>query len=355
MESITAQKPLKIMLIDDSATMRNVLRQELAKYDALSVVAQASNGKLALPRVRHYSPDVIILDQEMPELNGLETLQILRRDYPEIAVIMFASPTQESARITLKALDLGALDFIAKPNLGKDDFGAFVKTNFVDRLVQLLAKREKQVEAPVAPVTPTIHIPTRPGVFDICAIGISTGGPVALRKVLSNIQQPIQGSLLIVQHMPPVFTKSLAETLNMVTPINVVEGEHGTPIKENYAYVAPGGRHMEIGVEKGQRVIQISDAPPEANCRPSVNVLFRSVARTSPKSSVGIIMTGMGSDGFEGMKLMKQAGSYLIAQSRESCLIYGMPSLPTEKGLVEETQNEDGIASRISTLLGGRK
>jgi two-component system, chemotaxis family, protein-glutamate methylesterase/glutaminase len=346
---------IRVMIVDDSSVYRAMLRGVLEEDPDIDVVAQAVNGKLALPRIKYYNPEIIILDNEMPEMTGLETLEVVKRDFPGVGVIMFSSYTVEGAKVTVRALELGALDFATKPGPKDGDPTVYIKRKLITIIKQIMRQRRGTEPRPSLPERPSFlyekPLASRIGNYDVCTIGISTGGPAALRILIPLIKGDIKGSILITQHMPPLFTKQLAESLNEISPLKIVEGENGMAIEPRTVYIAPGGRHM-IAEKNGTRnIIKILDTPPENNCRPSVNILFRSVAAVYRDRAVGVIMTGMGNDGFEGMKEMKANGAYLIAQNQESCLIFGMPSMPIKEGLVQEELNIEGIAARIGQLM----
>ncbi len=354
------------MIVDDSSVYRNLLREVLNSDPEIEVIAQAVNGRLALPRIRHYKPEILLLDNEMPEMTGLETLEALGKDFPQVGVIMFSSHTVEGARVTIKALELGALDFVTKPRPEDGDAKEYIRKNLIARLKSIISQRGRTsvrdrakagLMGDVRSGAPIVYRepppPSLSGVYDACAIGISTGGPAALRDLLSGISASIKGSLFIVQHMPPLFTRQLAESLDAISPLKVVEGEEDMPVQPGHAYIAPGGKHMVLERENGSVRIKILDTPPENNCKPSVNVLFRSVAAVYGGRAMGVIMTGMGNDGYEGIKEMKQASSYLVAQSEQSCLVFGMPAAPVREKLVREVLDLKDIAVRIKSLLGG--
>ncbi len=342
-------RPLRVMIVDDSATMRGLLRQELSE-GGLEVVAQASNGRLALPRIGYYRPDVILLDVEMPELDGLETLAVIRRDFPEVQAIMFSSRTEKSARHTIRALEMGAVDFVTKPVFERDgDPGVFIRDVIREKILHL---RKPVLQLEISPVNTEMTVSAN---CAVCGIGVSTGGPVALRTLFAQLPANLPGSIVVVQHMPPVFTRMLAESLATVSRIPVREGTDGAKLLPGTAWIAPGGFQTRVVARGGGLELSVRDEPAELNCRPSVNVLFRSLATAAGSSALGIIMTGMGNDGFEGLKAMKAAGATLLAQSRESCLIYGMPALPVQSGLISESQDVPGLARRIAALLGAKQ
>lgn len=354
---------ISVMLVDDSTLMRTFLNKELSKDPEIEVVSFASNGKLAIPRFRHYKPQVVILDYEMPELNGIETLKLIQKDFPTINVIMFSAFTIEGAEVTLEALDLGAKDFVTKPD-ADIDASEYVRNNLIPKVKALATKSSfNKISHPKALRANQVNRPAvsankpsaTPGSFELAAIGISTGGPVALKQLLSKIPANLDGSILITQHMPPVFTTQLAKTLNQNSELTVVEGTDGMELKKGHVYVAPGGGHMLIQQKGIKSIIKIDNSPPYQHCRPSVNLMFQSLLDLNPTKTLAIIMTGMGSDGFEAMQQMHKKRSYLIAQTEETCVVYGMPAQPTEAAIIDESLSIEQIASRITELLGKRK
>lgn len=336
---------ISVLIVDDSPVQRAFLRETLRDESDINVVSHAVNGRLAIPRVRHFRPEVIVLDQEMPEMSGIETLKVLRAEFPDTAVIMYCAPTSESARVTLQALQLGAADFVTKPVSSEGERPhQYIRSVLVPRIRALQRRRilPRRVES-------TAKVQTARS-CDICAIGISTGGPQVLRDMFASLHS-ISGSILIVQHMPPVFTGQLAQTLDEVSGLNVREVHSRTRIEKGHAYIAAGGMHMEVESDGENLFAFTHDAPAELNCKPSVNILFRSVARVIGDRAMGVIMTGMGHDGYEGMIEMQRAGCYLIAQSAASCLVYGMPARPTEEGIVSECLDPNGIVRRIHEVM----
>ncbi|HPH02125.1 MAG TPA: chemotaxis-specific protein-glutamate methyltransferase CheB [Spirochaetota bacterium] len=351
------RKKIRVMIVDDSLVFRTLLRDVLGDDGRIEVVTQAVNGKLALPRIRHYQPDIVILDQEMPELNGLETLELLHKDFPEIGVIMFSSHTVEGARVTIRALELGALDFVTKPDPAKGDAAAYIRRTLIPLVVELsdigvawpAGQKEVQATGEPAPVTKGIF-----GACTCCALGISTGGPAALHILVPKLSVSIRGPVVIVQHMPKLFTKQLADSLDGISKVHVVEGADGMTLEKGTVYIAPGGLQMEVVQGRdGAARLRVFDGPAENNCKPAVNVLFRSVAKTYGGKALGVIMTGMGNDGYEGLQVMKSQGSLVLGQSEKSCLIFGMPAQATREGIVDDSLDIDGLAARINYLMGG--
>lgn len=350
---------IKVMIVDDSLIYRKVLRDVLAADEAIEVVTQAVNGKLALPRIKYHKPDVVILDQEMPQMNGLETLQVIKETMPDVKVIMFSSHTVAGANVTLQALEMGALDFVTKPVGGGDSLEDIISKRLIPLIkaakpglsFQNVGKKfTNEKKSTVAKSTQTIK-----GGYSAVVIGISTGGPSTLAEMIPDLSCDINGPIFIVQHMPPIFTKQLAERLNQKSKIKVVEAEDGMVVENGVAYLAPGGKHLTVKKLIASKVIKIVDLPPEENCKPSVNILFRSAVTVYGGGLIGVIMTGMGNDGFDGVKVIKKNNGYVIGQNKESCVVYGMPAMATSEGLVDSSLAPLDIASRINFLLRGSR
>jgi two-component system chemotaxis response regulator CheB len=337
---------IKVLIVDDSSVQRKLLRDALGAEPDIEIISQAVNGRLALPRVRHLKPDVVLLDQEMPEMTGLETLAAIRQESPESAVIMYCAPSPDSARVTVQALHLGASDFVLKPGAmqGGGAAAGYISAELASRIRALSrpGPQRGQVEVRRA-LAATRRV-------DLCVIGVSTGGPQALREIFARLEN-IHGAIAIVQHMPPLFTAHLAESLNEISAVTVTEATHGQRLEPGAAVIAPGGAHLEIARDDDGYYAVVHDGPAEMNCKPSVNALFRSAARAAGERTLGVIMTGMGSDGYEGALALHAAGAVLVAQSEASCLIYGMPARPVEAGLVSEILDPTAIADRIMEAL----
>jgi len=346
---------ISVIIVDDSDIYRVLLFKVLSQEKDIEVISLARSGQLALPRVRHYKPDIVILDMEMPDLDGLKTLEIIRKESPESRVIMFCSKTPESARQTIKALELGAKDFVTKPESSSN---VSVEDYIVEKLITKIKaigkhRNETGLDLNTANIAKSQVAPPQKGKYDFCAIGISTGGPDALRLLLPVLPENLDGSIFIVQHMPPFFTKQLAESLNSISSLRVVEGADKMKVEKGVIYIAPGGKHMAVKKDSHfDYSIAILDGPPEESCKPSANVLFRSVAETFGSNAIGIIMTGMGQDGYKGFVELKKAGAYLLAQNEESCLVFGMPMLPIKEKLVSEIHSIRGLSDAIVRLLG---
>lgn len=344
----TESTPIRVMIVDDSQAYRNLLHREFDLDPRIEVVSVAVNGRLALPRINHYRPDFVVLDLEMPEMDGLATLEVVKKKWPDTRVVMFSSHTIEGARLTLRALELGAIDFVPKPN-GLVDVSSYLRNTLIKRIKDLA--RTAAQPAQVAPALAEVSPREAGGQADICAIGISTGGPNALRELLARITSPLRGPIVIVQHMPPVFTKHLAETLSYHTRLTVVEAEDGMRLEAGMVAIAPGGSHLELVRGAGAIIARINDGPPELSCKPSVNVLFRSVAREFGNRALALIMTGMGEDGYEGVRDIRNRGGFVYAQSPASCVVFGMPERPIREQLAVP-RDISGLALSVQSRLG---
>lgn len=356
-------KKIKVLVVDDSAFMRKIISDILNSNDKIEVVDTARNGSEAINKAIKLKPDVVTLDIEMPIMNGLEALPEIIKFVPTTKVIMFSSTTKRGADETIKALELGAVDFITKPSGTIVDIKIDnIKDEIINTVIQVayLAKKNSNSEE----VKKLIYKPIHPeksfnSLMDgkktryIVAIGTSTGGPRALQDVIPYIPEDIPATFLIVQHMPPGFTKSLAARLNNLSKIVVKEAENGDILKVGTAYIAPGNYHMVINrTGLDDHVISLNSDPPVSGHRPSVNVMMESVARIENKNLIAVMMTGMGSDGSEGIKKIKMMGGKTIAQDEESCVVYGMPKAAVNAGIVDKIVPLNRIASEIIKFMG---
>jgi two-component system chemotaxis response regulator CheB len=355
--------PLKVLLVDDSPIFRSVLNKLISQDSRFQVVGLARHGREGLDMARDHHPDVVVLDVEMPVLGGIDTLKIMKRDFPDIQVIMFSAQTRQGAATTFKALDLGAFDYVAKPETGSiQDSLKAIETDLISKLIHLQGQLDRQPARayPAARVIseahPLVNHPlARPdGIMTkVVAVGISTGGPKALASMIPELSSNLKAGMLIVQHMPPVFTKSLAERLARETKLAVKEAEDGDVVEPGRILVAPGGRHMTVirGANPLAPIkISLNDNPPENSCRPSADVLFRSVAQVYGAQAAGLIMTGMGSDGALGLRMMKEKGAFVIAQDEQTSTVFGMPKKPIEEGLVDVVLPLSQISTQINLI-----
>jgi len=355
---------LRVLVVDDTIMYRKVVGDILAEMPDVEVVGTANNGKIALTRIASLKPDLITLDVEMPIMNGLETLEALQQEHPEVGVIMLSTLTKRGSDITMKALELGAFDFIAKPDADAKQENVQSLKNALHPRIKAFAKRrelklllkQKLRTAPTPAARPAVPTPPpasarRSGKSKAIAIGISTGGPNALTRMLPQLPK-LGVPIFIVQHMPPVFTKSLAESLDPKCQAEVREATHGEAVLPDVIYIAPGGKQMKVASgAAGNKIIQITDDPPENNCKPAVDYLFRSVAREYGALSTGVIMTGMGGDGTLGLRVLKSFGAVTVGQDEETCVVYGMPKTAVEAGVVDVVAPLDMIASEITRTV----
>jgi len=353
---------LKVLVVDDTIVYRKIVGDVLKAIPGVEVVGTANNGKIALSKINTLKPDLITLDIEMPEMSGIEVLQELHRHPSPPTVIMLSTLTREGSEMTIKALELGAFDFVPKPDAGTMADNMLKVKQAIEPIVKAL-KRQKtglNLRHRIAPIKrpdpkhpkPTgtkVHPPRIKTKSEIVGIGISTGGPNALTRMIPMLPGNFKAPILIVQHMPPMFTASLANSLNNKSQLDIKEAEDGDLIVPGRVLIAPGGRQMKIvaGQDGISRKIKITDDPPENSCKPSVDYLFRSIAQHYVGRATGVIMTGMGSDGSKGLAQMKKNGSHVIAQDEASCTVFGMLKAPTESGIVDVIAPLDKIADEI--------
>ena len=367
-----ADPRLKILIVDDTAVYRRILTEVVASVQQDCDVTTCPSGRLALNRLARDPADLVLLDVEMPDLSGLETLRVIRKEHPATSVIMISGTSSSAASYTLDALAQGALEFVSKPE-GADAEASRAELREVLRplLRHVQTRKNLQAPAPVpqaacqapaapapAPVEP-VPAPRqrqapRPSSFDVVGIGVSTGGPNALGELIPALPEDLGVPVLIVQHMPPQFTASLAEHLNRTSKLPVREAVEGEALLPGRVYLAPGGRHMVIRrLASGDKlIIGLNENPPENSCRPSVDVLFRSMAANYDGNILAVIMTGMGADGCEGVRALKRRGCHCLTQSEDTCVVYGMPMAVDEAGLSDERIPLPRLAPRIAQLIG---
>ena len=389
---------IRVLVADDSAFMRKVLSDLFAKQPDFEVIGTAMNGKDAIEKTKRYKPDVLTMDVNMPVMDGLNALAVIMAECPT-SVVMLSSLTQEGTYATIRALELGAVDFISKAG------GSISKVDTIEK--ELLEKcrnaakaharkslstpkaRAVNFDTPRTPAIKHVELPKRQGLKlnttvavprpsplgtkrvnpllqkraspplsprpmtssgssggKLVAIGTSTGGPQALQTVITRLPGNLPCGVVVVQHMPAGFTKALADRLNSISAVTVKEAEDGEIIKAGHVYIAPGGYHLRVSEMGANRTIKLGQDPPVGNHRPAVNVMYNSVAPLGTKL-VAVIMTGMGCDGCEGMKKIKAAGGYSIAQDESTCVVYGMPKSVVEAGLADEIRPVQDIANAI--------
>ncbi|MBF0496594.1 MAG: chemotaxis response regulator protein-glutamate methylesterase [Deltaproteobacteria bacterium] len=362
---------LKILIIDDSIIFRNAIANALSGENDIEVIGTAHNGARGIELIKLRPPDLVTCDVEMPVMDGLETLKGIQEynaahsDRPDIGVIMVSSVTTKGAEVTINALEYGAFDFVTKPD-GKnsEENTAYLRRQLLVkiRLFSLrrsaAAQRKKALATSVAaqlPPPPPRTTPVPTGQIKAVIIGVSTGGPRALSAIMPELSNLVDLPIFIVQHMPPTFTQSLAESLNNKCRHQIIEGKHNDIVDNGRAYIAPGGRHMLVRKNTlGQFMTTINDQPPENGCRPSVDVLFRSAATAYGGDVVAIILTGMGNDGTKSLSQLKRAGAYVIAQDEATSVVWGMPGSAVASGQVDDVLPLDKIPAAVGRLTGKR-
>jgi two-component system chemotaxis response regulator CheB len=343
-------KPVRVLIVDDSAVIRQLLSMLLAEDPEIEVVGTAGDPLIARERIKELNPDVVTLDVEMPNMDGVTFLRKIMSLRP-MPVVMISTLTQAGADTTLQALEIGAVDFIAKPTHDVAAAMAAISNELQSKVKAAARARVGGRSAPSAKVKPARR--EWSGSSDrIIAIGASTGGVEALKTVLMAMPA-VCPPILITQHMPPRFTTAFAERLNRECPMTVSEAVHNEPAEPNHAYIAPGAFHLELARVGGFYRISLNEELAVSGHRPSVDVLFRSVARVAGKSAVGAILTGMGKDGAEGMLDMRKAGAITLGQDEASSLIYGMPRAAFERGAVAHQHSLSHMADAIMDACDG--
>ncbi|CAN2040316.1 Protein-glutamate methylesterase/protein-glutamine glutaminase [Candidatus Magnetomoraceae bacterium gMMP-15] len=385
---------LNILVVDDTVTYRKLLSQLVSEIENVDLAGIASNGKIALSKIKISPPDLVLLDMYMPVMNGLETLSNIKKDYPNVEVIMLSAYDKGNANLTVQALEHGAIDFIAKPSGGSIDENiselrsalfpliSLVRTKKYSRQARMLSGIDKQKPSlrpapklkkipikpksyikqdvksltraiPKTPPQTTIIPPVtrRPGLIDVVGLGVSTGGPNALLKVIPLITKNFPVPILAVQHMPPMFTASLAQRLDKLSNITVVEGQDGQSIERGCMYIAPGGHHMIVKKKGTNKILNLIDSPPVNSCRPAVDVLFSSIAITYGGKVLTVVLTGMGNDGATGVSLIREKGGYSIVQDEDSSVVWGMPGAVVRANSADEVIVLDEIAGRVEDIV----
>lgn len=357
-ERQTAVRRVHVMVVDDSAIIRGLISRQLAGDPAIEVVATAPNGEAALAELDRRDVDVVVLDIEMPVMDGLTALPLMLAAHPGLKVVMASTLTRRNAEISLKALQLGAADYIPKPEAGlatADDFKR--ELTFKVKVLGAARRRGAGAAQPVnvpgaAPVMPARALrPIHRATPSVLAIGASTGGPPALLKLFEQLKGAVTQPILLTQHMPATFTALLAEQLTRVGDRPCVEGRDGDPIRPGHCYVAPGGWHMTVRSGAAGRVISLNQEPPENFCRPAVDPMLRSIAQVYGSTAVGLILTGMGVDGARGCQALHDAGGSFIVQDEATSVVWGMPGAAAATGLAEQILPLDHIGPWLRSAM----
>ncbi|ROS21741.1 chemotaxis-specific protein-glutamate methyltransferase CheB [Cellulomonas sp. PhB150] len=356
--------PIRVLVVDDSVVVRRLVSDALAQAPDVEVVGVAANGRLAQAKVAQLRPDAVTMDIEMPEMNGIEAVRALRAAGHRMPIVMFSTLTERGAAATLDALAAGATDYVAKPsNVGSvQESIARVADELVPRLRSLvplpggvLPVRERTVRTVAAPARTVVPRPA-PAAHAIRAVvlGSSTGGPEALSRVLSSLTAPLPVPVLVVQHMPPVFTRQLAARLDRLGPATVVESAGGETLQPGHVYIAPGDRHLEVRRAGAAVQTVLTDGPPVNFCRPSVDVLFRSAVREMGGELLAVVLTGMGADGRAGCQDVVAAGGTVLVQDEPTSVVWGMPGAVAQAGLAHQIVPVAEVAGAIERQLAPR-
>lgn len=357
---MTSVRKTRALIVDDSAFMRKIIGDILEADPQIEVVGKARDGDEAIRKIKELSPDLVTLDVEMPGKNGLEVLREIMEQNP-LPVIMVSNLTKRGADVTMQALDAGAVDFVTKPSgsisLDMEKIGDALrrKVRAASRasVSNASMKWEKFISTPhsPAPVDPSKRFRNSQKPFDMLVVAASTGGPMALQEIVPALSEDFPLPVLIVQHMPPGFTSSLARRLNERSKIKVVEACDDMPIRKGVAILAPGGYHLVVERKQADLVCRLTETAPVRSVRPAADVLFQSVAEVVGGNVLVLVLTGMGKDGTDGARALKKKGAYVIAESKETCVIPGMPGAIVEAGLSDEVIPLYAIASNLVRLV----
>ncbi|MFQ5472910.1 MAG: chemotaxis response regulator protein-glutamate methylesterase [Dehalococcoidia bacterium] len=328
---------IRVLVVDDSVIVRKLVTEVLSSDPSIEVVGVAANGKIALDKISQLNPDLVTLDIEMPVMDGLRTLAEIRRERPALPVIMFSTLTERGASATLDALALGATDYVTKPSntgtlaasLEQVRAELLPKVRCLGLRVVPTGKHHARASTRIAPMRRSARL-TRP---DVVAIGVSTGGPNALAEVVPSLPGDLEAPVLIVQHMPPMFTRLLAERLNEVSEVEVEEAYDGAIVTNGRVWIAPGGHHMTVTREGTDVCVRLNQDPLENWCRPAVDVLFRSIIDVYGSPVLAVVLTGMGQDGLRGCEGIVEAGGEVLIQDEATSVVWGMPGAVSAAGL----------------------
>jgi two-component system, chemotaxis family, protein-glutamate methylesterase/glutaminase len=368
---------VSVLIVDDSALMRNLIGKIVESAEGLEVAGKAMNGKFALQKIDTLQPDVIVLDLEMPEMNGIDFLRARRERNIDIPVVILSSLAKKGAKITMEALNLGASDFIMKPSGSVSGDIHTVGRHIVDALRAYGLNYKKQrgviitqeeprqyppaLEKPAAPeakrraeapLVPLTALPKKAaGAVELVVIGISTGGPNALREVFSHIDADLPAPVVVVQHMPAGFTEEFAKSLDRISPLSITEAKDGDILQAGRVFIAPGNFHIEVEKRRLAPVVTLSSADLVNGHRPSADVLFASAVKQYKNNILAVIMTGMGKDGAREIGSIRAAGGITIGQNRETCVVYGMPKVAIENGYIQHVVPLNEIGPLIGRLV----
>jgi len=348
----TGPPRIRVAVVDDSAMSRAAIMRMLESEPRIEVVAVGTNGAEAVHIAQEVRPDVMTLDIEMPVMDGLAALGVIMAEWP-LPVLVLSALTTPGAEATLKALDRGASDFMVKPGLQADaDPGRF-RDGLVARVLAIACRFAGPQPAKVLPASPGLTRRLPRGGFRLVAVGASTGGPKALQTLMALLPGDLDAGVVLVQHMPPVFTTQFAKRLNETSPLRVAEAKDGDILEPGTALLAPGHRNLVLDAIDGNRArVRVTAEPASTTLKPSVDVFFRSAAELNGPRTLGLVLTGMGEDGCEGLRAIRAAGGLTLAQDRDSCVVYGMPRACVEAGVVDRVVRLEEAAAAIQEALG---
>lgn len=349
---------IRVLIVDDSAVIRRLLSDLLKADPQIEVVGMAANGEIALPKVQQLHPDIVTLDMEMPVMDGIETLKALRKTHQKLPIIMFSTLTERGSSATLDALSLGASDYVTKPaNVGSVIQGMErIREELIPKIKALCRRKDGKADVAslaqprliAGPPTPRIPVTSKgSSKIGVLAIGVSTGGPNALAELLPALGKDFPVPVVVVQHMPPLFTRLLAERLGNISGFRCQEGAAGQLIRPGQLWVAPGGFHMETERVRDGVILHLHEEKPENSCRPAVDVLFRSVAKSYGSGVLAVVLTGMGQDGLKGCETIQAAGGQILVQDEASSVVWGMPGAVATAGLAEKVLSLTELAPEI--------
>ena len=349
-------KSIRLLLVDDSAAIRGILSKTLREIPGIKVTGTAADGEKALNFLEKEQVDIVLLDIEMPVMDGIETLRRIRKKHPRLPVVMFSSLTERGAKATLEALVAGANDYVPKPTAtDNDSIVARIESELVPKLRAVYRPPDKSKdwgnETASKKLMPPVPRKTNSQDISVLVIGVSTGGPSALAEVLPHLAVANAPPIVVVQHMPKEFTGLLAERLSKMCKHRVSEAHHGQALQQEHIYLAPGGSHLEIQKHREEAKLVLHDGPPENSCRPSADVLFRSAAKIFHSGTLALILTGMGNDGLQGCKMIASKGGVVIAQDEPSSVVWGMPGHVVRAGIADTVLSLDRIGPDIAMRI----
>jgi two-component system chemotaxis response regulator CheB len=348
-------EPIRVMVVDDSVVVRKIVTDVLSQDPAITVVGTAPNGRLAVTKIEQLKPDLVTMDIEMPDMNGIEAVRAIRATRNRVPIIMFSTLTERGASATLDALSAGANDYVTKPaNVGSvAQSMESVRQQLIPKIKALTGRPLTSGAPAAAPVPPRPPLPRTMARKEpaVLVIGSSTGGPEALTKVLPLLPASLPVPVLVVQHMPPVFTRQFAQRLDRLCGLDVVEAVAGTPLAPGTVHIAPGDFHLTVTGAGGIRRTALDQGPAENFCRPAVDVLFRSAVTSYDGAVLGVVLTGMGSDGRVGAGLIRDGGGTVVAQDQATSVVWGMPGAVTQAGHADEVLPLAKVAEAITRLL----